>query len=100
MLNGFVQGQNVTCRIVRRDTQSRLLGICATPHGELNGRMVRVGMALATGGGGYQSLQASAKTKRLGLWAAQFIHPSEWRRGKRLPSASAIHPELKGGVID
>ena len=102
MLNGFVQGQNVSCRITGRDSQSRLLGICSTRYGELNARMVRVGMALADGSGAsrYSSLQANAKTNRAGLWSARFIHPSEWRRGKRLPGASAIHPELKGGVDD
>jgi endonuclease YncB( thermonuclease family) len=101
-LGDLTQGKTVRCRIVGRDNQSRVRAVCSTRDGELNARMVQSGMALASNNASshYSTLQTAAKSARRGLWASKFIHPAEWRRGKRLPGMSAIHPELKGGVDD
>jgi len=85
-LQQMAKGKPVTCRIVGKDAQSRLRGICRNANGELNTQMVRMGMALAAANAPAHlgKLQNIAKKSKRGLWSAEFIHPLEWRRGKRL----------------
>ena len=37
----------------------------------------------------YAGQEQSAKTARRGIWRGEFVPPWEWRRGKRLQTASA-----------
>jgi protease YdgD len=101
-LRDLIQDREVRCTINGSDNQARLIGTCRANGTELNARMVQTGMALVSAGAPthYRNLQTAAKSAGRGIWSAQFIHPTEWRRGKRLPGMAAFHPELKGSSDD
>lgn len=77
----------VTCKIEGRDRYNRALGICYTADGtDLNGWLVSQGYALAYRrySAKYVPQENQAKAKRAGIWAGEFVHPWNWRRGERL----------------
>ena len=71
-------GNHIVCRGQESDQHGRLLAVCEADGGDLNGRMVAEGMAVAYGR--YQSLEAEARSNRRGLWASRFEQPRDWRR--------------------
>ena len=67
------------------DRYGRALGICFSRDGtDLNGWLVANGHAVAYFSGPYMPHEEVASVKQRGVWAGEFIVPSEWRRGTRL----------------
>ena len=58
---------------------------------DLNGRLVAEGMELAYRRYSidYVDEEESARATGNGLWAGEFVAPSEWRRGKRLSAVAS-----------
>ncbi|MBB4265894.1 thermonuclease family protein [Roseospira visakhapatnamensis] len=44
-------------------------------------------LALPTAPASYKEAEESARAGRLGIWSTDFVRPSNWRRGGRLPDA-------------
>ncbi len=73
-----------------RDPQGAEVAICYLAgfgQHELNVWLVAQGWALAAPGApeAYTAAQATAEAAGRGLWRGEFLRPSEWRQGKRLP---------------
>ena len=82
----------VYCYEKGRDAAGQILAVCnlAGPTGpEVNASMVRHGYALADRQvtRKYDSLEDHARRLKRGLWAGDFVRPSDWRLGARLNSA-------------
>ena len=65
--------------------------MCRVVDADLNAWMVEQGWAVAfrKHSMDYVSHDSAAKTARRGLWWAEFVEPSRWRRGERLQAAAA-----------
>ncbi|MBT9373099.1 thermonuclease family protein [Rhizobium sp. CSW-27] len=68
------------CRGLAVDRYGRPLVTCVIRGDSLNARLVREGLALATGSPSYHAQQAAAKAERRGLWGGRFEMPHEVRR--------------------
>lgn len=78
---------------------------CVTGTTDLAETMVKRGYAIALAGGplAYAKAEADAKAARLGIWRGDFVKPSDWRAGVRLPGGPADAVEvcdIKGTVND
>lgn len=67
----------VSCEGWERDRYDRLLAICTAGGVELNRRQIEQGWAVAYGD--YGDAEATARQKKLGLWAGSFERPRDWR---------------------
>lgn len=92
----------IHCAWTQRDRYERALGTCTREGYDIAEMMVDFGVALAYTqySGKYIPDEAEAKSKREGLWSAQFVPPWDWRRGVRLPGNELpdIECPVKGNV--
>lgn len=77
------------CEGSERDRYGRLLVTCRNGKLDINGEQVRQGLAVAFGA--YEREQQEARTAKRGLWAGEFLSPSEWRARHR-PDAGREEP--------
>lgn len=94
---------SVRCEQRDIDRYKRIVAVCRLGEVDLNGWMVRQGWASAYRQYSldYVGDENAALTARAGIWAGHFVEPSEWRRGKRLKSASettADACQIKGNI--
>lgn len=84
----LVSGQRVECRGQGADQYGRTLAVCSVGYGEINRIMVEQGWALAYRqySEAYIAEELRAKTGRRGIWASNFVRPSEYRQAK-MPAA-------------
>jgi endonuclease YncB( thermonuclease family) len=68
----------VRCHGSARDRYHRRLVECVRGEDSLNGQMVFLGFAVASGG--YTQEEAQARRARRGIWAGEFDMPRQWRR--------------------
>lgn len=89
----------ITCRVQGTDKYERWLARCDTPEGDLGGRMVREGLAVAYGG--YEDEEQFAKAERKGLWGSEFDVPQQWRKmnGRPLEGTHAREPGVLGSIL-
>lgn len=73
----LIAGQTVGCTGWQRDKYDRLLATCRAGGVDLNRRMVEDGWAVSFGA--YETEEAAAQNRKLGLWQGEFIRPREWR---------------------
>jgi endonuclease YncB( thermonuclease family) len=85
-LDDFIGSSVVRCETKDQDRYGRDLAICYKGHTDLNGAMVRAGLALAYRryDRRYVPQEDEARSERRGLWQGPFIAPWDWRRGERL----------------
>jgi endonuclease YncB( thermonuclease family) len=78
--------QTVTCDPKGIDQNDRLVAVCRAGGEDLNGWMVRQGMALAYRqiSTHYVSQEKKAAKEKIGVWRGWFVKPWDWRRGRRL----------------
>ncbi len=76
----------VTCEDLGRDRYKRIIGKCAVAGEDMGAWMVQQGLALAYRRYSldYVDEETEAQAAQRGIWAAEFVKPWEWRRGKRL----------------
>jgi endonuclease YncB( thermonuclease family) len=80
-LSKHLAGRTISCDGHGQDRYGRLLAVCSTDNHDLNGWMVREGLALAYTkySRDYIADEASARELRKGMWAGAFIAPWDWR---------------------
>ena len=88
-LRFLIGNGEVTCRGRGRDRYGRMIGACRANGIDLSAEMVRRGWAVAYLGD-LGSMEAEARSLGVGLWAGEFVAPSEWRRDRR--SATGYAP--------
>lgn len=75
----------VVCVGWERDRYGRLLGACRAGSTQLNRSLVAEGWAVAYGD--FEAEEASARQRKVGLWAGDFDPPRRWR-------------EMRGGMVE
>lgn len=78
--------QTVTCTPRDVDENNRVVAVCRAGGEDLNGWMVRQGMALAYRrfSSNYVRQEKKAAKEKIGIWRSYFVKPWDWRRGRRL----------------
>ncbi|MCX8999816.1 thermonuclease family protein [Rhizobiaceae bacterium BDR2-2] len=81
-LRELVSAGGVECTGRSRDRYGRLLVVCRSGGRDLNGEMVRQGMAIAYGRPevDYRREEQEARAARRGVWSGDFDRPQDWRR--------------------
>jgi len=75
----------VTCKQRDKDRYRRIVAVCFLQSEDLNGWMVRQGIALdyrQYSKGRYRAEESEARTNKRGVWGSKFMKPWEWRRKK------------------
>jgi endonuclease YncB( thermonuclease family) len=80
LLMRLVAGGETECLGRERDKYHRLLVRCHAGTTNINGALVRQGLAVASGR--YAQEQVAARRERQGLWAGQFESPRDWRASR------------------
>lgn len=89
----LLQGGSAECRGNDRDRYDRLLVTCRMNGADLNGEMVRRGMAVSFGS--YRSEESEARVAQAGMWAGSFERPQEFRREQEVQQAQGSDPLKK-----
>ena len=91
-LQQLIAGRTVKCDALGQDLDGVAVAVCYAGDEELNRDMIASGMAIVHWQVGldYAEIQSIAKAAHLGLWAARFDDPWEWRL-KHTASAAAPH---------
>ena len=81
---------SIVCEPGGRDADGIRLATCRADGYDLSGGMVYAGWALAepTRGSRYLAREKEARAAGRGIWRYEFVRPSDWRRGRRLPAAT------------
>lgn len=84
-LANFVGRKTVRCENLGTDKYKRMIGRCWLGSTDLNQWMVWNGFAVAYRqySTEYVSDEDSARTNKRGIWAGDFMMPSDWRRARR-----------------
>lgn len=77
----------VRCEQTDQDRYGRIVARCYVGETDLNGWLVEEGLALAAPqyGKDYIAHEARARRAGKGMWAGEFVTPSDWRKGMREP---------------
>lgn len=76
-LRGLIASRQVDCTGWEHDRYGRLLATCEVAGRSLNAAQVEAGWAVAYGG--YDSEEADARRRGVGIWAGTFDRPKDWR---------------------
>lgn len=95
-LAAFASARDLVCIGTGRDRYRRLLATCRVGAREINGAMVRLG--LAVGYGDYQAEESAARQEAIGLWSGPFERPQDWRRRQKLADETPVAASLFDGL--
>ena len=85
-LADITAGATVVCRPSGPVRAGARLATCNADGYDLSYGMVYAGWAFADGSP-YRAAESEARSARRGIWAYDFVPPSEWRDGRRLPAS-------------
>jgi len=85
-LDAWINRNPVTCIVEGRDRYERALGQCSVRGESVQDWLVRNGHAVAYRqySTEFVSAELAAREAKAGIWAGEFIMPSDWRKGVRL----------------
>ncbi len=92
-LRRLIGGQDVVCDGWDTDKYERRLATCSVGETNINEQMVADGWAVAFGK--YEQVEQEAKRAKRGLWAGEFVSPSQWRRETREAHRSSLFQLIK-----
>jgi hypothetical protein len=103
-MEDMVRGQDVTCESRGHDKYDRMLGVCSVAGREINGELVRSGLAWAfvKYSNSYVTAEAEARSAGAGVWQGA-AEPAWVYRDKRWASAEQTAPDgcaIKGNITD
>lgn len=104
MLKKLVAGRSVDCQPTPVDADDNGQ-ICSVGLDDLALAILRHGYAVAQPSAIpiYRKVEGEAKQSRFGIWRGEFILPSDWRAGHRLPTDADVPKQIcdiKGIVSD
>jgi endonuclease YncB( thermonuclease family) len=84
-LRAHIRGQELTCQRRALDKYKRVLAVCTLPDGsDINAWLVQQGWAVAYGfARTYEFEEGEAKAAKRGIWAGNFVSPSQWRQDQK-----------------
>lgn len=90
-LDQWINRNPVTCISEGHDRYNRTLGKCSVRGESIQAWLVTTGNALAYRAYSDEFIPAeeAAHALKVGIWAGEFVMPSEWRKGQRLPAESS-----------
>ncbi len=94
-LADLVNGETVRCEVEDVDRYERKVSTCYLPDGtDINREQVANGWAVAYTdfSSRYVDSERAAEAADLGIWASEFVRPSDYRRQQREQSAPALSP--------
>ena len=103
-LSDKIEQSTVSCQKTDTDRYGRIVAICYKGQEDLNAWMVSQGWAISYRqySTDYVSQEELAKASKIGIWAGQFVVPSQWRRGSRLVDSSEVLSDgscqIKGNI--
>lgn len=81
MLVGMVDaGGDMHCRITGRDRYKRLLGQCFAGGLDVQHALIAAGFGVAEYTPDYKDVEATAKSRKTGMWSGTFQRPKDYRR--------------------
>ncbi len=82
MQHMLARDPHVTCRAQATDRYGRTIATCWNSEGDLGGRLVAQGLAIAYRrySTAYLDQEAAAKAEKLGIWSGSFEEPEAYRR--------------------
>ncbi|MDR1693716.1 MAG: thermonuclease family protein [Lactobacillaceae bacterium] len=103
-LRSWITGNNVECRIVKKDKKGNMLGICSLGDYDIGAALVNAGWAVADINSSeiYAPYQRQAKANKRGLWQGKFYMPWDWRTLQtKKPKIKVIKPKSeKRSILD
>jgi len=80
-----IQSAAVSCTINDVDRYKRLIGVCRLGGKDINETLVESGWAIAFErySKDYVSIEAKARSRKIGIWQGTFVPPWKWRKGQR-----------------
>lgn len=98
-LKEFVNGDDVTCRVMNINAAGELMAACSVGAFDIGAAMVQEGWAVALPAVTpiYVPYQNQAREKRNGLWAGRFQMPWEWQQEQiqqRQAAAAVTVPDI------
>ena len=90
-LAAWINRNPVTCISEGKDRYQRILGKCSVRGQSLQDWLVRNGHAVAYReySPEFVSAEIAARQAKAGIWAGEFVMPSDWRKGQRLEGEPA-----------
>lgn len=96
----LIEGKQVSCQARDTDAYGRLVATCRVGEVDLGDAMVGAGWATAFTqyGGDYVEAEARARKFKLGIWAANFETPANWRAAHPREAPKAGHASAAAGA--
>jgi endonuclease YncB( thermonuclease family) len=90
-LDAWINRNPVTCIPEGKDRYRRILGKCSVRGQSVQDWLVRNGHAIAYRAYSteFVSTEIAAREAKAGIWAGEFVMPSDWRKGQRLEGEPA-----------
>lgn len=90
-LDAWINRNPVTCIPEGKDRYQRILGKCSVRGQSVQDWLVRNGHAIAYRAYSteFVSAEIAAREAKAGIWAGEFVMPSDWRKGQRLEGEPA-----------
>jgi endonuclease YncB( thermonuclease family) len=94
-LDAWINRNPVTCISEGKDRYQRILGKCSVRGQSIQDWLVRNGHAIAYRAYSteFVSAEIAAREAKAGIWAGEFVMPSDWRKGQRLEGEPATKAE-------
>lgn len=103
-LRSWITGNNVECKVVKRDKRGNMLGICSLGDYDIGAALVNAGWAVADTNSStvYLPYQQQAQANKRGLWQGKFYMPWDWRTLQtKKPKIKVIKPKAaKKSILD
>ena len=109
-LRTLLEGQSVKAQLIKIEGDRRMVSKLLLNDAEVGLMQIESGFAWHKNDRGelpaadalkYAGAEAAAKTKKVGLWAADAINPKDWRRAAATKSVASVKPEdTFVGIVD
>jgi endonuclease YncB( thermonuclease family) len=97
-LDAWIAGAPLSCKTHGREKWGRLLATCTVRGASVQNWLVSHGYALAYRqySTAYVAAEDKAHEKKVGVWAGEFVNPSDWRKGLRMEGEKPTKAMLEG----
>jgi len=99
-LDDWIAGNPLNCKTHGRDKWGRVLATCTVRGESVQAWLASHGYAIAYRhySTAYVTAEDTAREEKIGVWAGEFIPPSDWRKGLRLAGETPTKAMIDGKV--